>query len=199
MLKILTASTLLLSLALLSACDKPATEKSTETSEALASVSGTMNKAATKAREEISKSNMSVGTLHGKAKAEITPLGDLLIDSKAVTITPEQRKLLIAHRQILGNIAVAGIEIGIQGVDLAKKAVGESIKGIFNGNTDQVEKKVDAEAKKIEASANVLCEQLPLLMESQQTLAESLPEFKPYATMTKDDIDDCHGKLIERK
>ncbi|HPO25428.1 MAG TPA: hypothetical protein PK135_12275, partial [Arenimonas sp.] len=118
-----------------------------------------------------------------------------------VTVTTEQRKLLIRHRELLGNVAISGMELGMQGVDLAKKAVGESIKGLFTGESGQVEQKVEAEAKKIEASAKLLCEQLPLLLESQQKLAESLPEFKPYATMTEDDFDDCNrrDKVVERK
>ncbi len=192
--KLQLPSALLLSLLLITSCNKQDTDKSGKQGD-----SNSVNNIMAKATEEVRTGNMSLGNISGTAKGEITPQGDLLIDGKPVTVTAEQRQLLIKHRELLTKIAISGIEIGTQGINLAKKAVGESIKGIFNGNTDQVEKKVEADAKKIEASANVLCEQLPLLMESQQTLAESLPEFKPYATMTKDDIDDCHGKVIERK
>jgi hypothetical protein len=188
----------LLSLLLLTACNKQDADKSVQQEDS-ASTGGIMAKATEEARKEIRSGNMSVGNVDGKANAEITPQGDLLIDGKPVIITAEQRQLLIKHRELLSNIAISGMEIGMQGVDLAKKAVGESIKGIFTGETDKVEKKVEAEAKKIEASANVLCEQLPLLLESQQKLAESLPEFKPYATMTKDDFDECRVKHVERK
>ena len=189
--KLQLSSALLLSLVLLPACNKQDTDRSGVQSESN-SVNGIMAKASAGVREDIRTGNMSLGDISGKAKGEITPHGDLLIDGKPITVTAEQRKLLVRHRELLANIAISGVEIGMHGVSLAKKAVGESIKGIFNGDTDQVE-------KKIEVSANLLCEQLPLLLESQQTLAESLPEFKPYATMTKADIDDCHGKVIERK
>ncbi|MEO8000540.1 MAG: hypothetical protein ABI644_01590 [Arenimonas sp.] len=194
--KLRLSSALLLSLLLLAACNKQDTGK-TDKQEVSNSASGIM----AKATEEIRTGNMSLGNMSSKSKAkgEITPEGDLLINGKPVTITAEQRQLLIKHRELLVNVAISGVEIGMQGVDLAKKAVGESIKGIFSGESDQVEKKIEAEAKKIEVTADLLCEQLPLLMQSQQQLAESLPEFKPYATMTADDINECHGKVVERK
>ena len=198
MFKIFTGSTLLLSLALLTACDKSASERSHEVSEAIASVSSKMNEATAKARIEIAKSNMSLGTLKGKAKAEITPLGDLLIDSKPMTITPEQRQLLMTHREILTKVAISGMEIGTQGVDLAGKAAGDAIKSIFVGDTKQLEQKVDAGTKKIEASVNALCTQLPLLLASQEKLAVAIPEFKPYAKMTVDDFKDCKQEITIR-
>jgi hypothetical protein len=195
--KLQLPSALLISALLLTACNQD-TDKSAKR-ENSDSVKGIIAKATEEARKDMSTGNMSLDAQSGKPKGEITPQGDLLIDGKTVTISALQRQLLIQHREILANIAISGIEMGMQGADLAKKAVGESIKGIFTGETDQVEKKIEAEAKKIEASANILCNQLPLLMQSQQKLAESLPEFKPYATMTKDDVDDCHGDVIERK
>ena len=51
---------------------------------------------------------------------------------------------------------------------------------------------------KIEAQAKALYGQLPLLMASQEKLAASLPEFKPYASMTAEDIDDCHSESIKK-
>ncbi|MEO6173323.1 MAG: hypothetical protein ABIP02_09425 [Arenimonas sp.] len=198
MFKTFTGSTLLLSLVLLAACDKSASEKSTEANQALASVSNKMNEATAKARLEIAKSNMSLGTLNGKAKAEITPMGDLLIDSKPVTITPAQRQLLMTHRQILTKVAVSGMEIGTQGVDFAGKAVGDAINSIFNGDTRQLEQKVEAGTKKIEASINTLCTQMPLLFASQERLAIAIPAFKPYAKMKVDDFDECKQEIVVR-
>jgi len=198
MFKSLTASTLLLSLALLSACDKSASEKTNEAVEAIGSVSSKMKEATAKARVEIAQSNISLGTLNGKAKAEITPLGDLLIDTKPSSITPEQRQLLMTHREILAKVAVSGMEIGTQGVDLAGNAVGDAIKSIFNGDTKQLEQKVEAGTKKIEASVNALCTQLPLLLASQEKLAVAIPEFKPYAKMTDDDFKDCKQEVVVR-
>ena len=198
--KLQIPSTILISLALLTACDKSDTDKTVkqETTSEI-SLSSTMEKAAAEARIEIQNGNMSLGDAKGKAKAEITPKGDLLIDGKAVVVTQEQRQMLIQHRQLLATIAISGVEIGMKGVDLAGEAIGETVKGIFSGDTESIEKKVEAKAEKIEDSARALCDQLPLLMASQEKLAASLPEFKPYATMTAEDTKDCHTDTINKR
>src|SRR5690606_11483807 len=57
--------------------------------------------------------------------------------------------------------------------------------------TEQMEKRVEAEAEKLEATAMQLCERLPGLLASQQALAAAVPEFAPYARMETSDIEDC--------
>ncbi|MGH8107216.1 MAG: DUF2884 family protein [Arenimonas sp.] len=198
--KLRYTSAVLLSLVFMSACNKEkADDKVIVKKEESTSTNITMTKAAEEARKEITTGNMSLHGETGLAKAEITPQGDLLIEGKAVAVTPEQRQLLVKHRELLVNVALSGVEIGLKGVNLAGDAIGEAFKSIFTGDTDQVEKKVDAQAKEIEKTAEALCDQLPLLMESQEKLAKSLPDFKPYATMTVEDINDCHGEIHERK
>lgn len=127
-------------------------------------------------------------------KAEISPQGDLLIEGKAVAINADQRRDLLAYRRQIIAIAEAGMAIGSQGVDIAGKAVGGIPELIFGGDQAQkdYEARMQAEGRKIEASARQLCGQLPPLLAAQQRLAASLPVFKPYATMTQADIDDCY-------
>lgn len=124
-------------------------------------------------------------------KAEITPQGDLLIDGKAVAITPEQRKQLLDYRSNLLGVAEAGMAVGLKGADLAGKALTESLGSILSGDTDGFEKKMEAEGKKLETDAMQICAHLQPMLVAQNQLAASLPEFKPYATMTQDDVDDC--------
>lgn len=124
-------------------------------------------------------------------KAELTPQGDLLIEGSKVQVDAQQHALLKQYRGQLERVAMTGMDIGEQGADIAGKALGEAVAGIFSGNTDQIEQKVQAQADKIKVSAMKLCEQLPAMMQTQQALAASLPEFKPYATMEQADIDDC--------
>lgn len=162
-----------------------------------------------KAREKLATENISLKSgvrFNGKGgvnidtndsnddrpEAEITPKGDLLIEGKAVAINNEQRTLLLRHRAQIIGIAESGMEIGVQGADLAAKAMGEAFKGILSGKSEQeIEKSVEAEAAGIKQSAAKLCARLPGLLASQTELAATLPEFKPYATMTREDIDDC--------
>ena len=130
-----------------------------------------------------------------RPKAEISPKGDLLIDGKAVAINAEQRAMLLEYRAHVISVAESGMEIGVQGADLAAKAMGEAFKGIFSGKSEQdIEKSVEAEAGKIKLAATKLCGKLPAMMSSQQKLAAALPEFKPYATMTQEDIDECRDE-----
>lgn len=198
--KLLYSSTFLLSFVLLTACDKADTDKVVKEDKSTEnSLTSTLEEAAVEARKDIVSSNMNIGDDSGKAKAEITPKGDLLIDGKAVTITSEQRQMLMDHRTLLVTIAVSGVEIGMQGADLASDAIGEAVKSVFTGDSNNVEKTVEAKAVKIEATAKILCDQLPLLMKSQEKLASSLPEFKPYATMTADEINDCHSNSVQKR
>ncbi len=126
-------------------------------------------------------------------KAEITPQGDLLIEGKAVAATPAQRQQLLAYRGQIIGVAEAGMAIGAKGADIAGEALSGVVGVIFGGKDSEkaFEQRMEGQGKKIEAEAMKLCTQLPALFASQQALADSLPEFKPYARMTQDDIDDC--------
>ncbi len=173
-----------------------------------------VDKALAEARKELATQNISISDgfninvngheIHNKGdnlpKAEITPQGDLLIEGKAIAITPEQRRQLLAYRGQIIGIAEAGMAIGGKGVDLAGEALGGVVGAIFGGKEGEkaFEQRMEAQGKKIEAEAMKLCVQLPPLLASQQALAAALPEFKPYARMTQDDIDDC-GKDVEGK
>lgn len=166
----------------------------------------TVKQAMDEARKELAKENIDISRVHvgsgnvsisrnddpdRRGKAEITPQGDLLIEGRKVATNAEQHALLLKYRGQVETIANAGMDLGVQGADLASKAVGEALAGVFSGNTDQIEQRIEAQADKIEASALKLCEQMPAMLATQQALAASLPEFKPYATMEQQDIDDC--------
>lgn len=127
-------------------------------------------------------------------RAEITPQGDLLIEDKAVAIDVSQRRQLLAYRARVLEVAKYGIEIGQRSADAALDAIGNgSIAGLlFGAMTGSLERRVERMVKQqIEPAVRGLCRQLPALRDSQQGLASSLPQFKPYATLEADDIDDC--------
>ena len=173
-----------------------------------------VEQALAEARKELHAGNLSIngdidisinGKRFGKSdghlpKAEISPQGELLIEGKTVETSAAQRQQLLIYRNQVLGIADAGMAIGSQGADLAGKALGGVFGAIFGGEQGQkdFEARMEAEGKKIEAEALKLCAQLPPLLASQQALAASLPAFKPYATMTQEDIDDC-GKDAKGK
>lgn len=189
--KLATAAALLLCLPLAACGERP----QTKTPEADTSLGHEVRKATDQARKELSENNISVSSKDG-VKVEISPAGDLLIDGKAVAIDVAQRRLLLQYREQMVKVAEAGIEIGVQGANLGARAAGEAIKGIFSGNTDQIEQRVNAEAKKLEERAAQICDQLPALLATQQQLAAAIPEFKPYATMDQSDIDECRDNKV---
>jgi hypothetical protein len=88
-------------------------------------------------------------------------------------------------------IATDGMNVGLAGAKLGASAAGEALKGIFSGDSEGVEKRINAEAAKIEAQAKRICDRLPAMLASQQALARELPAFKPYASMDQSDVDDC--------
>lgn len=126
-----------------------------------------------------------------RPEAELTPQGELLIAGKPVAADASQQALLKRYRGQIEQVALAGLEIGAQGADLAGKAMGEALAGLFGGDPDAVEKRIESEAAGIKVAATALCKQLPVMYETQQALAASMPEFKPYATLELKDIDDC--------
>ena len=187
--KILNTSLLALALAIpLAACgEKPAANApATDTT-----VGAKVREATDKARKEMAEGNISIGS--DGSKVELTPTGDLLINGASIPLNDSQRAITLRYRSQMIGIAEAGIDIGVQGANLGAKAAGEAIKGIFSGNSEQIEARINAEADKIKASAVKLCDQLPALMATQQQLAAAVPEFKPYAKMDQSDIDDCRN------
>ncbi|MCI4567134.1 YggN family protein [Lysobacter sp. CFH 32150] len=200
------ATALLASLPLL-ACSKPPAAPAPPAAGQSAAPQTVFGKAAdsaiAKAREELASGNITLGHNininghdlgdgpDGRPKAEITPRGDFLIDGQPIAISPAQRALLLQYRHNVIDIADTGMAIGVKGADLAGKAMKEALFGVITGNTDKVEQKLEGEAKALEADAQRLCQHLPTLLATQGKLADALPEFVPYATMTQKDIDDC--------
>lgn len=181
---------LLVSLSLLACSDNNSTASADPASEPKTFIGKAVKQATDEAREELAKGNITLSR-DGSVQAEITPQGDLLIAGKAVPLDAAQRALMLDYRGQVVSIAEAGIGIGIEGADLAGKAMGEALKGVFTGNTDQIEQKIEAEAKGVEQAAIKLCERLPALLDAQNKLAAALPAFQPYAKMDQSDVDEC--------
>jgi hypothetical protein len=132
-------------------------------------------------------------------KAVITPQGNLVIAGNPVAATTEQHALLVDYRQRIIDIAEAGMDIGASGADLGVTAAKQAILGAFTGKSDkEIEANIKPQTDQIEAAAKRLCERLPDMLTSQQKLAAAMPAFKPYATMTQKDVDDCGKEMTDR-
>ena len=162
-------------------------------------------------RAKLDKDNLTLGdSLHfGKEskneaakrqnlpKGEITPRGDLLIDGKAVAVDAGQRRQLLAYRAQVIDIAKTGIDAGEKAAMLAIEATDVSLfRLIAGGLTGSLERRVEATVQReIQPMVLQICHRLPELRDSQQALAASVPEFRPYATLDSDDVEDCERDI----
>ncbi|HKZ12072.1 MAG TPA: hypothetical protein VJL61_15400 [Rhodanobacteraceae bacterium] len=192
------------SLAVLTACSAGQAPSPSASSAAIASSTDTLigsaiDRAMDKAGAEIATKNISISDNDGDLpKAEITPQGDFLVAGKAVPLTPAQRNEMLAYRQQIVGIARQGIEIGKQGASLGMSAAGAAIAGALAGESDQqIRQHVEAQTSGIRKAAAKICDRLPAMMTSQRKLAADVPAFKPYATMTQKDIDDCRRNALK--
>lgn len=158
--------------------------------EATSGVGQTVKEAMDDARKDIAQGNIKISA-DKQPRAEITPDGRLLIAGKEVAANDVQRRHLQEYRGHVVAVAMAGMDVGLAGAKLGANAAGEALKGIFSGDSEGLEKRINAEAAKIEAQATRICDRLPAMLASQQALARELPAFKPYATMDQSDVDDC--------
>jgi DUF2884 family protein len=127
----------------------------------------------------------------GHPDAKISADGVLTVGGKPVVVNPAQRVLLQSYRNEMNAMTADGIAIGKQGAAMAGTAVKEAIKGAINGDGEKIGNNMEAEARKIEQQAMQLCLRLVTIKASQDTLAEQLPVFKPYATIDIDDVNSC--------
>jgi hypothetical protein len=161
-------------------------------------------------RAKLDSDNLSLDGLHfGKddkretakrkdqPKGEITPKGDLLIDGKAVAVDAGQRKQLLDYRVQVIDIARTGIDAGEHAAMLAIEATDVSLfRLIVGGLTGSLERRVEATVQRdIQPAVLRICRQLPQLRDSQQALAVSVPEFRPYATLDEHDVEDCERDI----
>ena len=196
----LTLLVLLLLLPALGACSRPTSKDDGEPAVQVSRIDKKIEDTREEVRQRVSERNITLSADDSKhPKAEITPAGDLLISGDKVAVNVEQRALLLQYRGHVEEVAAAGAEIGLQGAKLASKAMGEAVTSIFNGgDTDGMEKRIEAEAEKIEVQARVLCERMPGMLKAQQALADALPQFRPYATMDAEDVGDCGDEVVKR-
>ncbi|MDO1527334.1 hypothetical protein QMK61_00670 [Fulvimonas sp. R45] len=205
------ASALLLPLAACSQSEQTGTDAGNATAQAMKEVreqtspsiiAAEVRKGMQKAKQELVTRDIDINSVHvghghrrdedSRPKAVITPQGDLVIAGRKVEATPEQHAMLQDYRQQIIGIAEAGMDIGANGADLGVSAAKEAIWGAFTGKSDkEIEAAIKPQTDQIQAAAAQLCQRMPGLLASQQKLAAAMPEFKPYATMTQKDVDDC--------
>lgn len=130
-------------------------------------------------------------------RAEITPDGDLLIAGKAQEIDASQRRQLLAYRGLVVEVAKAGIEIGQKSAEAALQEVDRPwFSLMFSAMSGSLERRIERTVQEqVEPGVRGICRLLPRVMESQQRLSASLPQFQPYANLDAHDIADCEDEV----
>lgn len=130
-------------------------------------------------------------------RAEITPGGDFLVEGRAVAIDAAQRRDLLAYRSQVLDVARAGIDIGEQTAQAALDAVDRGLFSMmFAALTGSLERRIEKTVmENMRPAVEQICDSLPALYATQQRLATSLAEFRPYATLEPDSARDCHRDM----
>ena len=150
-----------------------------------------------KAADKLASEPFSLSA-EGLPAASISVDGTLSIDGKAVPLSPEQQALALQYRQQIQAIATDGMQIGLQGAELGVGAAATALSGVFKGkDAGQIEAEVQDKAANLRQAAAQLCERLPGLRVAGQALAQAVPEFAPYATVSEQSIEQCRkdGKV----
>lgn len=193
----LRAACLVAGATVLAACSagQPSTSSATAPGASSGSpISAVIDRALDTAQAKLASGNLDISNGDFRPRAAITPQGDLLIGGKPVPLSAAQRQEVLAYRARLVAIAQQGIAVGRQGATLGVNAASEAIAGALSGQSEQqIRQRVEAQTSGIRAAAAKICDGLPALMASQQKLAADVPAFRPYATTTQHDIDDCRN------
>lgn len=130
-------------------------------------------------------------------KAEITPDGDFLVEGRTVAIDAAQRRDLLAYRGQVLDVARAVIDIGEQTAQAALEAVDRGLFSLmFSALTGSLERRIEKTVmENVGPAVEMICDSLPALYVTQQRLAISLAEFRPYATLEPDSAKDCRREM----
>jgi hypothetical protein len=123
----------------------------------------------------------------GSPEATISAAGDLAIDQHPVQLNADQRNLLLQYYGNAVAVRQHGIETGKAGAAIAGQAMSSVAKGLASGNTDQIDKDVDAKTEIVKQTALKICGDLAGIKKAQDALAAQLPDFKPYGSIVDAD------------
>jgi hypothetical protein len=129
---------------------------------------------------------------HAGPDAVISATGDLAIDGKALALNSEQKGLVAQYFAHASALREDGYATGMAGASTAMTAISSVVSGLSNGEPDKIGPAVEAKAAKVQEHVEKLCHDLHELAATQNTLAASLAEFKPYALITEKDSEHCH-------
>jgi hypothetical protein len=130
---------------------------------------------------------------HNGPDAIVSATGELSIAGKNLPVDPAQKGLVIRYFAAATTLHNDSFATGMAGASTAMTAIGSVVTGLANGEPDKIGQAVEAEAAKVEAAALKVCGDLQELVVVQNGLAESLPDFMPYALIDAKSVDECRS------
>ncbi|HEV8241903.1 MAG TPA: hypothetical protein VGS57_21240 [Thermoanaerobaculia bacterium] len=124
------------------------------------------------------------------AEATVEPDGTLRVDGRRVHVAERDRQALVLYNQSVRRIEDRAIDIGIQGAGLAVHAVAEALVAVASGDPHRAERRVRHHAEDLKDNARRLCADVRAVEQLQDTIADCVGEFRPFAVIHLDD-DDC--------
>lgn len=123
--------------------------------------------------------------------AIVSVTGELSIDGKAVDLNQAQKELATRYFAGARTLRDDGFATGMAGASTALTAISSVVTGLASGEPDKIGSAVEAKATKVEAQAEKVCRDVGELAATQNALAASVPEFKPYALISDKETADC--------
>jgi hypothetical protein len=124
--------------------------------------------------------------------AVVSSSGELSIDGKSVTLSPTQKDLVARYFASAYALREDGFATGMAGASTALTALSSVFNGLASGEPDKIGSDVEAKAAQLQTKVEKLCNDLGVLATTQNSLADSLAEFKPYATIDQKEVTECH-------
>jgi len=127
----------------------------------------------------------------GGPPAHVTRDGRLTVGDTPVTVSAQQQAELVTLYNAAQQIKQHGLQTGKAGAAVGLAAAQEALDGIAKGDTSQIGAKVEAQADQVRVAAGKICDDLAAVRQTQQALAASLEAFRPYVSVSEDDVSRC--------
>lgn len=123
--------------------------------------------------------------------------GGLMIGTQAVEINVAGRSALQRYNAESFAIKDHAVALGLAGLHMGVGTATDALLGVLNGKADHVEEKVDRRVAELKGQARQLCDRIETVYKSQETAAAEIPMFKPYAILSKKQVQECWDGLDE--
>jgi hypothetical protein len=121
--------------------------------------------------------------------------GGLMIGTQAVEVSAAGRSALQRYNAESFAIKDHAVALGLAGLHMGVGTATDALLGVLNGKADHVEEKVDRRVAELKGQARQLCERIETVYTAQETAATEIPMFKPYAILSKKQVQECWDGL----